>query len=155
MTTLTPQEFARAMRRLGGTGRASVSSAVSTVLEDTALDSERIAKEAVTLGGSSGLRVRTDLLRSSIAGKVGTEDGVRAVILSAGGRRKGRDVVYARIHELGGQAGRVSARVTIPARPYMRPAIEAVAKRLPDRMGRAVTKAIRDAERSATRGGGS
>lgn len=34
------------------------------------------------------------------------------------------DVVYALIHELGGQAGR-GRKVTIPARPYLRPAADA------------------------------
>jgi phage gpG-like protein len=151
MSTLTPAEFARAMRRLGGTGRASVSAAVSKVARNTSLYAERVAKEAVTLGGSSGLRVRTGLLRSSIAGRVLQDPGSMSVVLSAGGRRRGRDVVYARIHELGGEAGRVSARVRIPARPYLRPAIDKVGERLPERMGKAVTAAVRAAER----GGGS
>lgn len=31
----------------------------------------------------------------------------------------GSNLVYAAIHQLGGEAGRVSARVTIPARPYL------------------------------------
>lgn len=151
MTTLTPAEFARAMRTLSEDGRASVSAAVERVLIEGALSAERIAKEAVTLGGRSGLRVRTGLLRASIAGRLGKEQGVKALILSAGGRRRGRDVVYARIHELGGKAGRRNARVTIPARPFLGPAVEDVAKTIPDKMGQAVTDAVRAAERAGSR----
>lgn len=150
MTTLTPQEFANAMRTLSSDGRDSVAGAMRTVLLEGALDGERRAKLAVTRGGASGLRVRTGLLRSSIAGRVGQEGGVKALILSAGGRRRGTDVVYARIHELGGRAGRKGAEVTIPARPYLGPAVEEVARTLPDRMGRAVTDAVRAAERAGS-----
>jgi phage virion morphogenesis protein len=31
----------------------------------------------------------------------------------------GTNLIYGRIHQLGGEAGRVTARVTIPARPYL------------------------------------
>lgn len=41
----------------------------------------------------------------------GHADGTAAIV--------GSNLVYAAIHQLGGEAGRRSARVTIPARPYL------------------------------------
>ena len=63
------------------------------------------------------LGVVTGRLRSSITGfpVIKTGDGYRATI--------GTNVVYGRIHEMGGRTGRGYA-VKMPARPFLRPAIE-------------------------------
>lgn len=56
------------------------------------------------------------------------------------------DVIpYARIHELGGEAGRKSKRVTIPARPYSAPAItDFMEKEMPKKAKRIVDAALKN-----------
>lgn len=49
------------------------------------------------------------------------------------------DVRYALIHELGGQAGR-ARKVTIPARPYLRPAADAQYPSLASNIKKALAK---------------
>jgi phage gpG-like protein len=63
------------------------------------------------------LGVVTGRLRSSITASPTIKSGDTYTA------KIGTNVVYARIHEYGGQTGRKHA-TTIPARPYMRPAIE-------------------------------
>lgn len=75
---------------------------------------EREMKLKVSTGGSSGLHVRTGRLRASIN---------TAFFPSQNLAKIGPNVVYATIHEFGGQAGRGGA-VTIPARPYVRPTLD-------------------------------
>ena len=85
---------------------------------------QRRAKQNVETGGRSGLHVITGRLHRSIAYD----------IVSAWEGRVGSNVEYAAIHEYGGEAGPVSRRVHIPARPYLRPAL--------DDMQREVTRAL-------------
>lgn len=61
--------------------------------------------------------ILTGQLRNSIRAEAFTIGGKPAVII-------GTNIVYAAIHEFGGQAGRNKA-TKIPARPYMRPAWDA------------------------------
>lgn len=83
-------------------------------MKQTAAVVERHVKSAKLSG--QVLRVRSGRLRSSIIGRAeqrGTE--IIGVV--------GSNVIYARIHELGGRAGR-GHRTIIPARPYLKPAME-------------------------------
>jgi len=54
-------------------------------------------------------------------------------------------IPYARIHELGGEAGRKSNRVTIPARPYSEPAIaDFMEKEMPRKARNVVNAALKN-----------
>ena len=68
------------------------------------------------------LNVRSGLLRSSIGVYQAIKDRDTFTM------RIGTNVVYARIHEYGGQTGRNHA-VNMPKRPFMRPAVEDRANR--------------------------
>ena len=94
MPTLTPQQFARLMRRSG----PEIEREVQSTLTAAALAGEADAK----LNATRLLRVRTGLLRNSIRGivtQVGTGATGFVVTLRAG---NDRNVKYARIQELGG-----------------------------------------------------
>lgn len=69
-----------------------------------------------SFGRSGNLKVRTGLLRRSITTKVKESGDIVEGII-------GNNVTYAAIHEFGGMAGR-GLKTKIPARPFLKPAIE-------------------------------
>ena len=84
-------------------------------------NAERISKQQYLSGPRpSKLGVVTGRLRASVRGTmISATSKVIQGVLSAG------PLPYAAIHEFGGKAGR-GRKVTIPPRPYLRPALEAV-----------------------------
>lgn|GEM_PF-4950478 len=110
---LTPAEFAALLTKTAQAGR--VKDVIAAALVATGLKGEALAKLSVTTGGKSGLNRRSGDLANSIASRV--EDGPQGpeLSLSAGGRHGGNDVVYARIHEVGGTIRPKRAKfLTIP-----------------------------------------
>ncbi len=90
-----------------------IQKAIDKALPKIALFAEAAAKKDFTKARSSegGLHVRTGHLRRSIVGEV--DRGVVSL---------GTDVVYGRIHELGGSIMRGAGVIVIPRRPYLEPA---------------------------------
>ena len=83
-------------------------------VKDGMLFAESEAKKS--FGRSGNLKVRTGLLRRSIKSSVKkTTKGVEGTLSD--------NVIYAAIHEFGGKAGK-GLRSNIPARPFLRQAIE-------------------------------
>ncbi len=78
-------------------------------------------------------RNRTGILERSI----GVVEFAKKVGRGAQGVWGSQDIRYALIHELGGQAG-PGLKVTIPARPYLRPAADAIYPSLGQRIKRAL-----------------
>lgn len=67
------------------------------------------------LGRRSGALSRTiKPIKAKVSGR----------LVTGGLQAGGSGVAYARIHELGGITGRATARFYMPARPYLRPAVE-------------------------------
>lgn len=95
--------------------RRATSPAIGRTLEKIGFE---IDKEIIKNLSGRVLNVRTGRLRSSW-----WNPGAVTQRVTGGWRMSlGSDVVYARIHELGGMTGR-GHRTRIPRRPYMRPAI--------------------------------
>jgi phage gpG-like protein len=95
--------------------RRATSPAIGRALEKIGFE---VDKEILKNLSGRVLNVRTGKLRSSWA-----NPGAITQRITGGWRMTiGSDVVYARIHELGGMAGR-GHKTRIPRRPYMRPAI--------------------------------
>jgi hypothetical protein len=91
---VTLAEYQRSLHRLanGGARRLLRKAALTSALEG-----ERIAKTETY--PAAGLRVRSGRLRASIGGSSREADEGAELVLSAGGSRAGRDVVYAGVHE--------------------------------------------------------
>lgn len=91
-----------------------IETGVEKGMRDVALLAERKAKMDFTKSRTSDgpLHVRTGNLRRSIVGEA------KGSIVSLGS-----DVIYSRIHELGGMAG-PNKDIRIPKRPYLKPAFE-------------------------------
>lgn len=90
-------------------------------------DAERISKQEFLSGPRPDkLDVRTGTLRRSVKGTMQAGEPIRG-ILSAG------PLPYAAIHEFGGKTGR-GHRVTMRARPYLKPALKAVIPYLKNRI---------------------
>lgn len=121
-----------------------------TAVRETAREARRLARE-----NTSGkvLQVRTGELRDSIKAEVQAHSGGVTFRLRAGNER----VPYARIHEYGGVIHATNAEyltfriadqwisvpsVTIPARPYLRPAVEEAAAGLPRLLEAAIVRAL-------------
>ena len=100
----------------------------------------------------SGLGVQTNRLKGSLMASALTGSRQIGIVMRAGDRSQ---VVYAAIHEFGGTIVPVNGQyltfkgskgwarvqsVTIPARPYVKPALDQLSRRVPDDM-RAVLRA--------------
>lgn len=137
LTVDGPAQLARAF----GGARAKFERAISREMKQLVLIVAGRAKFHIRGSRASNppeqLGVVTGRLRQSITGRVEVRGiQVRGII---GPQR----VAYAAIHELGGQAGRRSARVDIPARPYLAPALEESRDLIVERLGVAIDSAIK------------
>lgn len=152
--TIEPQGAIRKV--LEAIGAEMRGKALQNAVEAAALLVENAAKENVTTGGSSGLHVRTGQLRRSITHELVSADDSSAVYAI------GTNIVYGPIHEYGGIVRAVNGpyltfktadgqwvrtrQVSIPARPYLRPAFDAQAPKLADVvedvLARAVARAV-------------
>ena len=98
-------------------GAQRVKAEVQRVMVGAALDIEARAKSDFT----TKLRVRTGLLRRSIAARVEAGEKIR-LVASAGGRVGAKDVVYASTHEFGATIRPKNAkalRIPIPGGPAL------------------------------------
>lgn len=97
--------------------------AIDRAMPKIALFAEGKARQDFTKarGPKGGLHVRTGHLRRSITGEA------RGNIASLGS-----NVVYSRIHELGGSIARGNSVITIPQRPYLEPAFTENEDRIED-----------------------
>lgn len=92
--TMTPQQLAE---RLQG-----MQPRLAAILQRKAIAFALMLEGDAKANATERPRSRTGLLRRSIAGTVQDTDTGITVQLSAGGRHGGRDVIYARLQELGG-----------------------------------------------------
>ena len=167
--TITIEEWRDHLKRAVNTGALAKGIRIAAV--ELALEGKRHAQFGVT-NRAGGLRVRSGRLRGSIQGNVTKTGPGADVILSAGGSSGRGTVKYARIHEAGGTifpkrakyltfpvsadaftgagvsrgAGGSSWRsvrsVKIPARPYMQPALEHIARLAPAHIARTVQRVL-------------
>lgn len=119
--TIRLQDLSAALRKLR---QGDLGTVVRPPMVEVAIDAQRRATDRVS---GPVLNVRTNRLRSSIAGTVqdGSTGGMSMpeVVLAAGGRTGGDDVKYARIHELGGDIRpRKGQFLTIPVHPSLKTA---------------------------------
>lgn len=91
--TMTPEELAE---RLQG-----MQPRLAAILQRKAIAFALMLEGDAKANATERPRSRTGLLRRSIAGTVQDTDTGITVQLSAGGRHGGRDVIYARVQELG------------------------------------------------------
>jgi phage gpG-like protein len=112
---IVPTATVNRISQLGNTFHTQLEDAVDKAIKDA----ERISKQEFLSGPRPDkLDVRTGTLRRSVKGTMESGNPIRG-ILSAG------PLPYAAIHEFGGKTGR-GHRVTMRARPYLRPALKAV-----------------------------
>lgn len=106
-------------------------SQVEDAVDKAIKDGERISKQEFLSGPRPDkLGVRTGTLRRSVKGTIQTGNPIHG-ILSAG------PLPYAAIHEFGGRTGR-GHRVTMRARPYLRPALKAIVPYLKNRINQII-----------------
>jgi phage gpG-like protein len=123
----TLQDFAADLRREGGVGLKTKLQRLSAAM---AITGERYAKANY---GVNGLGVVTGRLKQSIIGRsLAAEEGF-GLVLTAGDRNR---VIYAAVHEFGYPIR------NIPARPYLKPAIDHVREKLPNDIRRLVASSI-------------
>jgi HK97 gp10 family phage protein len=124
----TMPQFAAALRKMGDDVRRQT-------LEKAALEGAAVIEGAAKVNVKANFNNRTGNLASSINVKVIQSDADKVVVAVGPS-----DVIYGRIQELGGVIKPVSAKrlhwvdengkhhvanaVTLPARPYLRPAVD-------------------------------
>lgn len=118
----------RAKRYIGGPKAAGVDKKGVAHGAGTPLDGFQLraaAKAGTTEPGEFKLHRRSGALANSITSLVGVEDGMIGVAV-------GTDIVYGRIHEVGGTINRIGKKsgkpytITMPTRPYLLAALFAV-----------------------------
>jgi phage gpG-like protein len=120
---IVPTRTADRIATLGNTFHDQLEDAVDKAIKDA----ERISKQEFLSGPRPDrLGVRTGTLRRSVKGTMQSGNPIVG-ILSAG------PLPYAAIHEFGGKAGR-GLRVTMRARPYLKPALKAIIPYLKNRI---------------------
>lgn len=167
--TITIEEWRAHLSRAVNTGALGKGLRIAAV--ELAQEGKRHAQFGVT-NRSGGLRVRSGRLRGSIQGNVKKTGAGADVLLSAGGGAGRGIVKYARIHEhggtitakrakyltfpvsadaftgagvsrgAGGSVWRSVKSVKIPARPYMQPALEHIARLAPAHIARTVRRVL-------------
>lgn len=126
----------------GGKATTAISKELALIAEELVGEAQRNIRgsratnppQVLGVGQEDGGR-----LRGSI-----TRDPVKMMGGALGVRIGPQRVVYAAIHEFGGKAGR-GRSVTIPARPYLGPALEKKLDDIVDRLGSAYVGSVLEA----------
>lgn len=113
-----------------------VARTMDVLVQEVAGEAKRHVRGSRATNPPEMLGVDTGRLRQSIRGRV---ESKRDELVGIVGPQR---VVYAAIHELGGQAGR-GRSVTIPARPYLSVALAAKQRRIVEALGDAYVAALR------------